>query len=193
MEIDNEHSCFVSEAADKNTQQNYNKSSTKRYSEPVKDYEREIQHEIKARSKKKEEHEKEISTRRENKMLLHDRQYQQKSSVTKFSEQRTQEVVQIESESESNSAEETNTDTFETAEETHSSEQEEYSDEEISATERYQKPSEQPREDEYPHSHREIPVRKIKGKRGKYSDLFTKFESQSKPERKAKLKKKAID
>ena len=75
----------------------------------------------------------------------------------------------------------------------HSLKQEEDLAEEVSETERYQKPSEQPREDEYPHSHRETSVRKTKGKRGKISYLEkTKYESQSKHERKAKRKKKAV-
>ena len=115
----------------------------------------------------------------------------------KHSEQRARKEEQIESESESSassSEEETvNTDDFETPEKSHSSEQYD-SAEEISERERYQKPSEQPREDEYPHSHRETPVRKTKEKTGKSSDFEkTKFESQTKPEGKAKRKKKAED
>ena len=188
VEIDDEHSCFVSKAADSNTRQ---KSSTKKYLEPEKEFEREMQHKVKAQSKWKAEHEKEISTSSESKMPLHDSQHQQKGSVTKFSQLRAQEMVQTESESESNSAEETNTDNFETAEEMHSSEQEQDSAEEVSETERYQKPSEQPKEED---SHRETPVRKTKGKRRKSSDLQkSKYESQSKAEGKAKRKKKAVD
>ena len=51
-------------------------------------------------------------------------------------------------------------------EESYSSEQEHDSAEEVSEKERYQKPSEQPREDEYLHSHRETPVIRPKGKSG---------------------------
>ena len=142
-------------------------------------------------------------TKRKAKATKYDKESQvvcgsQQRHKVKHSEQRAQKWVQIESESESsasNSKEETvNTDDFVTAEESYSSEQEEDSAEEVSETERYQKPSEQPRDDEYPHSHRETPVRKTRGKRRKYSDLEkTMFESLSKPEAKVKRKLTAVD
>ena len=181
----------VDEKVVKMTQQKAKKSTyTKRHSKPGKQY-------IEKESKHKGE------TQRKKKATKYDKESQVVCSSkhrhkVKHSEQRAQKEVQIESESESfasNSEEETvNTDDFETAEESYSSEQEKDSAEEVSETERYQKPSEQPRDDEYPHSHRETPVRKTKGKRGKSSAIEkTKFESQSKPEGKAKRKKKSID
>ena len=78
-----------------------------------------------------------------------------------------------------------------TLQKTHIPQNKRNSAEEVSETERYQKPSKQPREDEYPHSHREIPVRMTKGKRGKSSDLEqSKYKIQSKPKGK---QKKAVD
>ena len=62
-------------------------------------------------------------------------------------------------------------------EESYSLEQEKDSAEEVSETERYQKPSEQPREDEYPYSHRETPMRKTKRKRGKSARKYTQKEA----------------
>ena len=94
---------------------------------------------------------------------------------------------------ESKGEQERNVVNSDSTEESYSSEQEEDSAEEVSETERYQKPSEQPREDEYPHSHRETPVRKTKGERISSTLEKNKSESQSKPEGKTKRQKKAID
>ena len=181
----------VNKAVAKITKQKAKKSPhMKRRSKPEKEY---IAKETQYKGK----------TQRKNKTTKYNRENQMvcgswNRHKVKQSEQRVQKEVQIESESESSAScskeEIVNTDDFETAEESYSSEQEEDSAEEVSETKRYQKPSEQPREDEYPHSHRETPVRKTKGKRGKSSDLDkTKFESQSKPEGKAKQKKEAED
>ena len=181
----------VNEKVVKKTQQKANKSPyTKRYSKPEKEY-------IDIESKREGE------TQRKKKATKYDKESQvvrgsQHRHKLEHSEQRAQKEVQIESESESsasNSEQEIiQIENSDSTEESNSSEQEEDSAEEVSETEEYQKPSEQPREDEYPHSHRETPVRKTKGKRRKSSDLEkTKFEIQSKPEGKAKRKKKAVD
>ena len=117
----------------------------------------------------------------------------------KHSEQRAQKEVKIESESESSASsseqEIIQSDNSDSTEESYSSKQEEDSAEEVSETERYQK---QLREDEYPHSHREKPVIRAKGKSRKYTTLLPKqkskmFGSESKPKEDAKQKKKAID
>ena len=134
LQMDDEHSCFVSKTADKSTEKRSTKS--KKLSGPEKDYEGEIQHEI--------------NTQRKNKAV--------------------------------------------NEEESYSSEQEEDSAEEVSETERYQKPSEQPREDEYPHSHRETPVIRAKGKSGMSSTLLSKKKSKVyESGGKEKQKMKAVD
>ena len=179
----------VNEAAVKKTQGNPNMSPyTKRHSKPEKEYNTQIQHEGYTQRKKK-------ATKYKESEVVCGSQHRHK---VKYSERRAQKQVQIESESKSSASsseqEIIQVNNSDSTEESYSSEQEESSAEEVSETERYQKPSEQPREDEYPHSHRETPVRRIKGKRGKSSDLAkTRFESQSKPEVKAKRKKKAAD
>ena len=180
----------VNEAVVKKTQQKAKKSPyTKRRSKPEKEYIEETKREGETQIKKK------ATKYDKGSQVVCGSQHRHK---VKHSEQRAQKEVQIESESESSSSsseqEIVQGDNSDSTEESNSSEQEEDSAEEVSETERYQKPSEQPREDEYPHSHRETPVRKTKGKIGKSSDLEkSKFESQSKPEGKAKRKKKAID
>ena len=181
----------VYEAVFKKNQQKAKKSPyTKRHSKPGKQYiEKEMKHEGETQRKKKA-----TKYDKESKVVCGS----QHRHKVKHSEQRAQREVQIESESESSASsseqEIIQIDNSDSTEESHSSEQEDDSAEEVSETERYQKPSEQPREDEYLHSHRETPVRKTKGKRGKSSELEkTKFESHSKPEGKAKRKKKAVD
>ena len=178
----------VNEAVVKKIQQKAKKSPR---SKPEKEYiEKESKHEGETQRKKK-------ATK------YYDKESQvvcgsQHRHKVKHSEQRPQTEVQIESESESSASsseqEIIQIENSDSTEESYSSEQEEDSAEEVSETERYQKPSEQPRDDEYPHSHRETPVRNTKGKTGKSSDLEkTKFESQSKPEGKAKRKRKAAE
>ena len=143
-------------------------------------------------------------TQRKKKATKYDKESQvvcgsQHRHKVKHSEQRAQKEVQIESESESfasscSEQEIVRVDNSDSTEESYSLEQEEDSAEEVSETERYQKPSERPKVDEYPHSHRETHVRMTKGKIGRCSDLEkSKFESQSKPEAKAKQKKKEVD
>ena len=79
-------------------------------------------------------------------------------------------------------------------EKSYSSEQNEDLAEEVSKAERYQKPLEQPREDEYPHSHRETPVRKTKGKSGISSILLSKNKSKVyESGGRGKQKTKAVD
>ena len=181
----------VNEAVVKKTQQRAKKSPYgKRHSKPEKEYiEKELKHKGETQRKKKA-----TKYDKESRVVCGS----QHRHKVKHSEQRAQKEVQIECESESSASsseqEIIQIDNSDSTEESNSSEQEEDSAEEVSETERYQKPSEQPKEDEYPHSQRETPVRKIKGKRGKSSDLEkTKFESQSKAEVKAKQKKKMVD
>ena len=179
----------VNEAVVKKTQQRAKKSPyIKRHSKPGKQY---IEKESKC----------EGETQRKKKATKNDKESQvvygsKPRHKMKHSEQRAQKEVQVESESESSASSSerkiVQVDKSDSTEESYSSEQEKGSAEEVSETERYQKPSEQPREDEYPHSHRETPVRKTKGKRGKFLEK-SKFESQSKPEGKAKRIKKAVD
>ena len=178
----------VNEAVVKKTQKKAKKSHyTKRYSKPDKVYEPQSKGKIPQKRKAtKYDKESEVLCGRQDRLEV------------KYSEKRAQKVVEIESESESSASsgdqEITQIDNSDSTEESFSSEQEEDSAEEVSETERHQKPSEQPKGVEYPHSHRETPVRKTKGKRGKSSDLEkTKFKSQSKPKGKAKPKKKAVD
>ena len=162
----------------------------KRHSKPGKQY-------IEKESKHKGE------TQRRKKATKYDEESQvvcgnQHRHKVKHSEQTAQKEVQIESESESSassSAQEIiQINNSDSTEESNSSEQEQDSAEEVSETERYQKPSEQPREDEYPHSHRETPVKKTKGKSGTSSILLSKkksivYESGGKE----KQKMKAVD
>ena len=158
----------VNEAVVKKTDQKAKKSPyTKRHSKPEKEYiAKETQGEGETRRKKESQ-------------VICDSQHRHK---VKHSEQRAQKEVQIESESESSaSSSEQEIIQIENSDSTdgsNSSEQEEDSAEEVSETERYQKPSEQPREDEYPHSHRETPVRKTNGKSGTSSILLSKKKSK---------------
>ena len=175
----------VNEEVIKKTQQKLKKSTHKeRHSMPEKGYiEKEMKHEGKTQKNKATQYDKE-------RKVVCGSQHRHKVKHSEQSEQ----GVQMESESESpasSSEQQIQINYSDSTEESHSSEQEEDSAEEVSETERYQKPSEQPREDEYPHSHRETPARRTKGKRGK--DEKIKFESQSKPEGMAKRKKKAVD
>ena len=178
----------VNEEVIKKTQQKLKKSPHKeRHSMPEKEYiEKEIKHEGRTRKNKATKYDKE-------RKVVCGSQHRHK---VKHSEQSDQEE-QMESESESpatSSEQQIQINNSDSTEESYSSEQESDSAEEVSEKERYQKPSEQPRDDEYPHSHRETPVRKTKGRRGQSSDLEkTKFEIQSKPEGKAKREKKAAD
>ena len=180
----------VKEAVVKKTQEKAKKSHyTKMYSKPEKVYERETQSKGKTPQKRKA-----TKYDKESEVLCGG----QDRHKVKYSEKRAQKVVEIESESELSAScsdqEIIQIDNSDSTEESFFSEHEEDSAEEVSETERHQKPSEQPKGVEYPHSHRETPVRKTKGKRGKSSDLEkTKFESQSKPEGKTKRKKKVID
>ena len=165
----------VNEAVVKKTEQKANKSPyTKRHSKPEKEYiEKETQGEGETQRKKKAtKYDKESQ-------VVCDSQHRHK---VKHSEQGAQKEVQIESESESSASsseqEIIQIENSDSTEGSNSSEIEEDSAEEVSETERYQKPSEQPREDEYPHSHRETPVRKTKGKSGTSSILLSKKKSK---------------
>ena len=181
----------VHEAVVKKTQQRVKKSPyAKRHSKPDKEYiEKELKHEGEIQRKKK--------------ATKYDKESQvvcgsQHRHKVKPSEQRAQEEVQIESESESSESsseqEIIQINNSDSTEESYSSEEEEDSAEEVSETERYQKPSEQPREDEYPHSHRETPVRKTKGKSGTSSIILSKKKSKVyESGGKEKQKMKAVD
>ena len=173
----------VNEAVVKKTQEKAKKSHyTKRYSKPEKVYERKTQSKGKTPQKRK-------ATKyydKESEVLCG----QQDRHKVKYSEKRAQKVVEIESESDSSASsseqEISRVDNSDSTKESFSSEQEGDSAEEVSETERYQKPTEQPKGVEYPHSHKET-------KRRKSSDLEkTKFERQSKPEGKAKRKNKVV-
>ena len=172
----------VNEAVLKKTQQTSNKSPySKRYFKPEK--EKGTKYEGKTKIKKRATNDK------ESEVVC--------GSQDKHKMKHSQKEVQIESECEpsvsSSENEKVQGDNSDSTEGSYSTEQEEDSAEEVSETERYQKPSEQSREDEYPHSHRETPVRMTKGKR-KFSALEkSKYESQSKPEGKAKQKINAAD
>ena len=175
----------VIEAVVKKTKQKAKKSPyMKNTSKPEKEYEKQAQPKGETQRKKKAtEYEKESEVVCSS----------PERHIMKHSEQRAQKEVQIKFESESSASsseqEKVQGNNFDSTEESYSSEQEEDSAEEVSETERYQKPSEQPRKSD---SHREAPVTK---KKGKISSAIkkSKYESQSKPGEKVKRKKKAID
>ena len=169
-----------------------NSPHKKRHSKPENVYERETRSEGKTKRKKNAIQDKE----REVVCSSRDRH------KVKYSEQRAQEVVLIQSESDSSasSSEEQiiQVNNSDSTEETYSSEQGENSAEEVSEKERYQKPSEQPREDEYPHCYREPPETKMKGESEKSYTLLSKkkhkvYESRIQHEGKRKRNKKAVD
>ena len=178
----------VNEAVVKNTQQKAKKSPyTKRHSKPEKEY-------VEKESKREGETQRKTKYDKESQVVCGS----QHRHKVKHSEQRAQKEVQIESESESSASsseqEIVQVDNSDSTEESNSSEQEEDSAEEVSETERYQKPSEQPREDEYLHSHRETLVRKTKGKSGMSSILLSKKKSKVyKSVAKEQQKMKAVD